>query len=393
MRRVLAAATVAVLLAPLAACSPAGSDIAVVPPVNLPGEGPAVATANTVRLAGGGELEDAVAITQAVYPATIPDENVPGAIILAPVDDLAMQVTAVQVTHHPINAPVLYADADGIPEVIRTEMRRLAPEGVNKDGNTEVYVVGDLEEAAEEAEKLGFRVRRFLGDDPAQVAADIDRWKSALHGDAELEVVIGDPEYAKLMVPVASFYAHGPVSLLWTRDGEVPAPTNDRLAQRGGEGWLYLIGSPEVIDEDLATDLHRYGHVQRLDADTPVAMGVRNADYGDVGQHEFSWDLGEPGHNYTFAVVPERGDVPPAAVTATVLSHLGKHGPLLVVQRDQVPEEVRRFLQERRPTYVAPDESLFNHGWVIGGTEQISADVQADLDSLLAVRREPPTQD
>lgn len=351
-----------------------------------------MATANTTRLAGDDPLADAVAVTQAVYPATIPHENVPGAVVLAPLDDLAMQVTAVQITHHPINAPVLYADEDGIPDAVRTELRRLGPEGVNRDGGTQVYVVGDLEDAAEEARDLGYEVRTFLGDDPVRIAADIDEWKTTIAWEVEPKVVVGDVNAPELMVPVASFYAHGPVHLVWTRDGEVPEESRDMLRRRGGDALLYLVGGSGILDEDLAGRLRRYGHVQRLDADTPVAMGVRNADYGDVSR-EFSWDIGEPGHNYTFVVVPERGGVPPASVTATVLSHLGKHGPMLVVERDEVPEDVARFLRERQPTYVAPNEGLFNHGWVIGGTDSISADVQGELDQLLAMNRERPTQD
>jgi hypothetical protein len=126
----------------------------------------------SARLAGGGDLEDAVAVTQTIYPATIPGENVPGAVILAPRDSLAMQLTAVQVTHMPINAPVLFADTTGIPPVIETELGRLAPEGVAVDGNTEVYVVGDLVAAAQRARQLGYRVREFPGSDPVEVARE-----------------------------------------------------------------------------------------------------------------------------------------------------------------------------------------------------------------------------
>lgn len=77
-----------------------------------------------------------------------------------------------------------------------------------------------------------------------------------------------------------------------------------------------------------------------------------------------------------------------SAVTATVLSHLGKHGPLLVVEPDQVPEDARRFLEERRTSYVTPNEALYNHGWIIG--TDISNDVQAQLDDLLAIERQLP---
>jgi hypothetical protein len=65
---------------------------------------------------------------------------------------------------------------------------------------------------------------------------------------------------------------------------------------------------------------------------------------------------------------------------------------MIVVRSDEVPEEVATYLKELQPSYVAPNEGRFNHGWIIGGTNQISAQVQAELDALLAHKRQPPGQ-
>lgn len=93
--------------------------------------------------------------------------------------------------------------------------------------------------------------------------------------------------------------------------------------------------------------------------------------------------MAEPGHNFTIV----SDDIPPAAVTATVLSHLGKHGPMLVVESDAVPEDVASYLEEIKPSYVAPNEALFNHAWSIGGEDTFSPGVQADIDELRNVNR------
>jgi hypothetical protein len=106
--------------------------------------------------------------------------------------------------------------------------------------------------------------------------------------------VVGDLDHPELMLPVASFYAHAPTDLVWTRGGEIPDAARDALADRGGDAYLYLVGGTDVLPERLAAELRTYGHVQRLDAADPVAMSQRNADFGDVGC-QFSWDSASPG--------------------------------------------------------------------------------------------------
>lgn len=77
-------------------------------------------------------------------------------VVLAPLGDLAMQPTPVQITYMPVNAPVLFADG-GDPRRDFDEMRRPGPEGVGQDNGVEVYVVGPLETAAGQAREMGYR--------------------------------------------------------------------------------------------------------------------------------------------------------------------------------------------------------------------------------------------
>jgi hypothetical protein len=76
---------------------------------------------------------------------------------------------------------------------------------------------------------------------------------------------------------------------------------------------------------------------------------------------------------------------------AAILSHRGKHGPILLVQQDAVPEPVRRYLNETvRPQPAAARDQLFNHGSIVGNTTTISARLQGEIDGLLRPKAAQP---
>ena len=144
------------------------------------------------------------------------------------------------------------------------------------------------------------------------------------------------------------------------------------------------------LDLDLELRLAVFDHVQRLAAPDPYALSAYFAGYRDSGQdfgywigrkaRDFGWGIAEPGHNFTF-VNPDNWA---EGLAATVLSHRGKHGPILLVQQDAVPEPVRRYLAETvQPRLADPRDQLFNHGSIVGSTETISSRLQGELDSLL----------
>ena len=71
-------------------------------------------------------------------------------------------------------------------------------------------------------------------------------------------------------------------------------------------------------------------------------------------------------------------------MSASLLSHKGKHGPMLLINKNNIPDGVRDYLKMVKPTTVSPQNKLFNHGWVIGPTENIDEATQGELDGLLS---------
>ena len=94
---------------------------------------------------------------------------------------------------------------------------------------------------------------------------------------------------------------------------------------------------------------------------------------------DFGWGIAEAGHNFTFV----NADDWQQAVTGSLLSHMGKHGPMILTRPEGLNENAVRYLEMVKPTWGAPDDQLNNHGCILGSTDKISWQAQADIDWLL----------
>lgn len=356
-------------------------------------------TVNTTRVGSDDPVETAVAVAQIVYPAT-EEENSPGAVVLIPRDNLAeAMLAASRVQHFPINAPLLYVDETSLPELTRNELLRLKPEGVHVDGNTQVYLVGTIGEAVRrEVEALGFRTRVLTAPDPIALSEVLDTWTSTQHGDHKNEIAVANLDNLAPAIPSAFWNAHMGDGLVFVTDAGIPETTRRILQRRANGPWLYLFGDESVIPAEVARELAQYGHVTRMPRSDLAAISAYFAGFKDVGANwgawyvqdnrDFGWGISEAGHNAIFISVDGPGGWQNALI-ATTLSHMGKHAPVLVVNRDSVPEVVANYLRILKPYDTAPQQQLLNHGWIIGGEETISWETQAELDLLLEGRLEP----
>jgi len=350
-------------------------------------------TINTTRVGSDDPVATAVAVAQIMYPAT-EEENVPGAVVLINRDELAEAlVAASRVQHFPINAPLLYVEENSIPELTRAELLRLAPEGAFVDGNTQVYQVGTIgERVRRDVEAMGYRTRVLTAPDPIALSEVVDDWTSTIHGDHVNAIAVANLDRLEPAIPSAFFNAHKGDGLVFVTDEGVPEATRRMLERRASGPWLYLFGDETVISEETARELAHYGHVTRMPkADLP-GMGAFFAGFKDQGQNwggwwfenarAFGWGLSEAGHNAVFVTMDGAGGWR-NVLPATTLSHMGKHAPVLVVERDGVPEAVANSLEILKPYPTAPQEQLLNHGWIIGGIERLSWETQAKLDLML----------
>jgi hypothetical protein len=93
----------------------------------------------------------------------------------------------------------------------------------------------------------------------------------------------------------------------------------------------------------------------------------------------------DPGHGIVFA----RSDRPLDAAAAAPLSVSGSYGPLVLLSGDRAPDPaVGNYLLDIQPGYSRdPVRGVYNHGWIVGDDKAISVPAQADLDSLLEIKK------
>ena len=173
----------------------------------------------------------------------------------------------------------------------------------------------------------------------------------------------------------------------------VPEATKRALSRRfRGESFIYLFGDSTIISDNVARELASYGHVQRVPGSDAFDLSVKFAGYRDAGlnqgywidwwSRDFGWGIAEAGHNFTFANPDEWQQ----AVTGSLLWHMGKHGPMILLRSEGPDENLSRYLELVKPSAGAPNDQLNNHGWILGGTDRISWAAQADIDLLLEPR-------
>lgn len=123
-----------------------------------------------------------------------------------------------------------------------------------------------------------------------------------------------------------------------------------------------------------------------------LARAVTNASYKDFGRtlgwwwgwsaRSFGWGIAQAGHNF---IIGNPDDLL-AIIPAVLLGHMGKHGPVLLVRQNEVPESVARYLEMVRPFASGPTATIRNHGWIIGDEAHLSWDVQKQIHRLLTPR-------
>lgn len=363
------------------------------PAPSIPTDSPApLVTPHTVRLEGRNVYAAAAAVTQATYGATHHEDR-PHAVTLVRSDRFADALLgASRITHFPVNSTVLYVEMDRIPQETFDELKRLGPDGNTYDRKVQVYLVGPISEAVEKRihEELGFSTRAFRYDDPFALSEALDTWAGAVHADHPDEVIVVQFDRLDTGLPAGAWNAHMGHGLVFVQGELIPEPTRRVLQRRHeGEAFIYLFGDDTIISRQVAEALAAYGHVQRIPGASAAEIAITFAGYRDAGldqgywigswARDFGWGIAEAGHNFTF-VNPVDWQV---AVTGSLLSHMGKHGPMILLDEGRLSESARRYLDLVRPARTSPADQLVNHGWILGSRSQVPWEVQADIDMAL----------
>ena len=393
--------------------APTGNgDFNVPPPPEEPTLVPTIGTKTTQRLYGANPFEEAVSITQHIWPAAVPenvptennnDPDRPWALTLLTPDDPLTAITAVPLIHFPDDAPILYVTKDGIPQVTMNEIKRLGDTGISRYNNVDVFLVGASANSAVESQlkTMGLKYVEVTASNVPELADKVDQLYGSIEnpdtgvpnmGNGSYNVMIGSTDGTdyRYLLPATHWVAHMASGLLWVSKDSVPQPTIDALKRRDGQARIYLFGGPDQISGAVAKQLAQYGTIIRVTNNDIVAFNANPVDnpidtaiafakmwdpMGMVG-----WKITGPGHGFTLVNVNDWQ----AAVASAPLSHLGFHAPLLFTDSaTQLPAADDGYLSSVAPTYLTtPADGPYNMTYVIGSWSQIGWPQQAHVDYI-----------
>ncbi len=354
-----------------------------------------VATRNTTRLGGGDVTADAAAVARAVYPGLTAATR-PQAVVLVDERDWIAALTGAVLASAPTGAPMLFTEGSTLPSLTRQTLEAMRPLGAPTLGGAQVISIG-----SSAAVSPAYLPYTLSAGTPAVTAAAVERLLVKLdRGSSPRQVIVLEQNTAPAMaMPAASLAAESGAPILLVAPTGVPGATAAVLTALHRPS-IYVL-DPAAVASHTRDELRRFGPVTTIpgshaaSARAPAASrtastsgeAVQNAiELARFTDGTFGWGVKEPGHGLVFANLRRPLDAPAAAL----LSATGDFGPLLLLaSATQVPASLARYLSDIQPAYADPQfppvRGAYNHGWLIGDEQAISAVTQAEIDASLEI--------
>ena len=247
--------------------------------------------------------------------------------------------------------PILLVERDRVPDSTLAELRRLAPQRVVVLGGS--GVVSDGVAAQLDAELPV--VDRVSGSDRFATAAAVSRATFPV-GPPVAYIATGAGFADALSGGAAAAHGRGPVLLV--DGGVIPAPTSEEL-RRLAPRRIVVLGGESAVPPAVLAELGAYteGTVQRLSGPDRYATSAAIADA-----------TFQPGVDTVYVATGENFPDALAGVPAAGR----ERAPLLLVQRDAVPEPVAAQLRRLSPRRIV----------ILGGSGAVSPQTEHTLASF-----------
>ncbi|HWH21521.1 MAG TPA: hypothetical protein VN671_13375, partial [Solirubrobacterales bacterium] len=287
---------------------------------------PAFATSNTTRIGGPDPVVNAAATALSVFPSTNEKQR-PVAVTLVSTEDWAGAIAAGVLMAEPIRAPLLYSEAEGVPDATKAALESLRPQGGAASGGHAVLAIGDV------AVPNGLGSTKVKPGDAASEAAAIARLRDRLAGKKPEAIVLASSSEPAYAAPAAAYAARSGDPVLFAEAEALPQPTVAEIRRDEGVP-VYALGPSSAISGQVLKEVEELGtKVTRISGSNPVQSAISFARY-EGGK--FGWHVADPGHGFVLS----RSDAPLEAAAAAPLSASGSWGPLLVTDSaDTLPSE------------------------------------------------------
>lgn len=345
-------------------------------------------TVDTTRIPYDNAAEMAVEVTRMVWPAA-PSVGSPRVIILVPDNVFQYGFMAASLIHDPINGTLLMTSPDELYSVTREEIVRINPQGTREV--PPIIMVGPFRpKVVRDVEKMGYEVLQVRGKNVFETAANVARLRAQFppespEGPISLFIISDEQPYEGMPVPYYS--AHSGVPILLTQSKRL-TPSTARVLKDMCDKNVYVVGGRRSVADKVLNEIAAIVRppVRRIAGSNPFGTAVEFAQYRDPVTG-LGWNRSKKGRGdaFTFANV-ENWEL---AAAATALAHQGKHTPLLVVGREEVPAVVLNYLEFLKPPLKMPVRPPFMHGFVLGSYEAVSREVQVQLELALKIDVQP----
>src|SRR5882762_3474135 len=160
-----------------------GVGVQVPPPPGSPTLSPTIATKATTRIFGADPFQEAISVTQHIWPSALPKNapsgtpDRPRAVTLLTTDDPLTAITATPIIHFPDDAPVLYVTSSGVPDITLNEIKRLGPSGIDRYNKVQAFLVGAAANSGVENQlkSIGVKYVTVTGGDVPTLADNVDK--------------------------------------------------------------------------------------------------------------------------------------------------------------------------------------------------------------------------
>lgn len=329
-----------------------------------------VNTLNTTRICGGNIFENAIEISDVVYA-----DKFPGSVILANAELYQDAFAATALTHFPRNAPILFTYMNSIPQNTIYQIFKLNPKGVN---GIQVFIVGKISYNVEQQFiMLGLKTKRISGANFLETSVKVAEY---LNFPENIMIVSGENYMEGLSA--CAWAAHMGTPILFTAKDYLPLYTRN-VIQNTKYPSVYIIGSTATVSNKVEDEIRKLNvkFADRISGNTPYEIAVNFAKYKSP-DGKFGWGKTyRDGHAFTFTSIQNPFD----SVSGSLLAHLGKHSPILVVNKDNFPEVTRDYIESVKPIPAQEPHPPFMHGWIIGCGNTISSKVQIEIERALSI--------
>jgi hypothetical protein len=342
-------------------------------------------TSNTTRLPYDDPEVLSIAVSRLIYPTSHVSWRA-NSIIMIHGEDYRTIVPSVSLIHFPFNAPILVSNTPILSKNLVEEAMRLNPAGHGVPAKA--MLIGNFSPSAmRQIHRLGYSTLHFNTPDPVIQSLHIIEWRMKILPDSMSEMITKDTFLVSLdtveeAYPVFGFSAHMGTPILYTHRDELPELTKQFFRSESSRN-VTIVGSEKSVSNMVSKELQGIvsGAVERVDGkslpDLAVQFSKEKTKIAKIG-----WGRNIPMIGDAFTLFPSDWKV---AMVASLLSHLGKHTPLLPIEGTRLPTVYKDYLDFLRPRGMHP-QPPFMHAFLLGSPKRLTFPLQVEVEEKISFK-------